>query len=100
MFGAAPGRANPDAPRESSDRSTSLRSTHAAEGGARATRGAAASSAQTANVINIGLWGLRPTWDNAEQLLHRLWGQAKSGEYRKDEWAAFQSLLTRLRYGG
>ena len=48
--------------------------------------------------VNVALWHLAPTWSNAELLLHRLWGQARDGEYRKDEWGAFQSLMTRLRY--
>lgn len=38
-----------------------------------------------------------PTWENAEMLLHRLWGQAKDGEYVKADWRAFQQVLGDLK---
>lgn len=38
-----------------------------------------------------------PTWDNAERLLHRVWGQAKDRQYIKRDWNALQQILAELR---
>lgn len=38
-----------------------------------------------------------PTWDNAERLLHRLWGHAKDRQYTKRDWNDFQQVLASLR---
>jgi hypothetical protein len=40
---------------------------------------------------------IAPTWENAERLLHRLWGQAKDRQYLKREWNDFQQVLAGLR---
>jgi hypothetical protein len=37
------------------------------------------------------------TWDNLELVFHRLWGQARAGEYRKREWAVAQAMLQTRR---
>lgn len=38
-----------------------------------------------------------PTWENAERLLHRLWGQAKDRQYVKNDWKTLQQVLAGLR---
>jgi hypothetical protein len=37
------------------------------------------------------------TWETAERLLHRLWGQAKDHQYIKRDWNDFQQVLAGLR---
>jgi hypothetical protein len=71
------------------------RGSRAASHGAQLT--AAAGDAEPRRSLNLSLWNLEPTWPNAEMLLHRLWGQASVGDYRKDEWSAYLSLVQRLR---
>jgi len=38
---------------------------------------------------------LEPTRHNIERVYHYLWGRARSGDYRKREWAAGHALLQR-----
>lgn len=38
-----------------------------------------------------------PTWDKAEELFHRLWGQGIDREYVKTDWMALQHVLAGLR---
>ncbi len=50
------------------------------------------------NQVSVeALLALPATWFNAEAMLHRLWGHARVGDYRKQEWAAFHALLMRVR---